>query len=48
MASKRNGAGVDIQLLGITASRQGWQDARLQVTDNKALDLDIQLTYLLW
>lgn len=45
-----NGAVLDIQLLEITASRQGCQDARLQVLQvigNKALDLDIQLAYLL-
>lgn len=32
---------------GDHGSRQGWQDARLQVMNSKALVLDIQLTYLL-
>lgn len=47
----RNGAFVDIQLLEITASRQGWQDTGLQVLqamgNSKAPDLDIQLAYQL-
>lgn len=42
------GQSSNIQLLKITASRQGCQGARLQVTDNwnKALELDIQSAYL--